>query len=130
MAPTLPSGSAMFDLHAACPLQQRHEVGDGVLPPVDLAILQGAAAVPGSGIVIHSTRSTSMRLPPASQSALPRRGIAGEALEHRAGARDPFVALEGHRAGADIFRDAARGVGLRDALRHDHQQRRVALAQA
>jgi hypothetical protein len=66
---------ADIDVDVGVALEHRHEVGERGLPPVDLAVLErGRAAVAGSGMMTHSIRSTSMFLPPASQSAFSERG--------------------------------------------------------
>ena len=110
--------------------QQRHQVGQRGFPPIDLAALQRRRG--GSGIRQDVPLDPVEGDPLAAGQPARRLGardVAGEFLERRHRAGHPLVALEAHRAGADILVDLLERIGLRDALRHDEQHRRAALAQ-
>ena len=120
--PILPSGSAMSTLMLrfllAAPARGRRSASPTSRPRRSAA---RPTAVAGSGMITHSMRSTSIRLPPASQRAGSLRGtIVGELLEHRLGARHPFVCGRSFIGpAADIFVDLLERIGLGDPLRHD-----------
>src|SRR5262249_44561015 len=134
--PILPSGSAMSTatLRFLRNSGTRSEIGfshQSISP-----LCSAAAAVAGSGITTHSTRSASIRLPPASHEPAPEprarlraRRIVGEFFERGLGARNPFVLHETHGAAADIFGNLLERIGLCDALRHDEGDRRADLAE-
>ena len=111
-------------------LQQRHQVGQRRLPPVDLAVLQRGRG--GAGVRQDVPLDPVEGDPLAAGQPVRRLGprdVVGEFLECRRRAGHPFVALEAHRAGADILADLLERIGLRDPLRHDEQAGRAALAQ-
>jgi len=100
--------------------QQRHQVGNRILPPVDLAALQRRGG--GRRIRHHHPFDALGQHPLAAREPRARfrtRRIVGEFFERRPGARNPFVLHEAHGAAADIFGNLLERVGLGDALRHD-----------
>ena len=118
------------DGHVAVALQRRHQVGDGVLPPVDLAVLERGRGgrrvghdVPLDAVHAHALGAGK---PGAGVGA---RLVAGEALEGGAGAGHPVAAHEAHGAAAHVLPDLLERVGLRDPLRHDEAAGRAGLAE-
>ncbi len=118
------------DADVAVLLQHRHEIGNRILPPVHLAVLQRGRC--RSRIGDHNPLdAVDQHLLAAGEPGrllLPRH-IIGELLEHRLRAGHPFACGEFHRAGADILGDLLEGIDLGDALRHDEGARRIVLGQ-
>ena len=126
----LPSGSAMSATTLRFLRSSGHEVGNRVLPPVDLAVLQRRGG--GRGVRHHLPFDAIDRDALAAgepRTGLLARHIAGEFLEHGAVARDPFVAHEAHRPAADELGDLLERIGLSDPLRHDESDLRAHLAE-
>ena len=109
-----------IDRDIAVLAQQRNQVGNRILPPVDLAVLQRGGG--GRGVRHHNPfdalgqHSLAAREPRAGLRA---RRIVGKFFERGPGARNPFVLHEAHGAAADIFGNLLERVGLGDALGHD-----------
>lgn len=123
-------GIADIDADVLVLLQHGHEIGDRVLPPVDLTVLQGG----GSGGRIRHHQPLDAIDQDVLAAGKPRRlllprHVIGELLEHRLGAGHPFALGELHRTRADIFGDLLERIRLRDALGHDEGARRVVLGQ-
>src|SRR5215212_1190382 len=110
--------------------EHRHEVGDRVLPPIDLAVLQRRRGRSGIGhddpldAVDHHLLAAGER-----RRRRLARHVVGELLEHRLCARNPFALGELHRSRADILVDLLERIGLGEALRHDERHRRRVLGE-
>ena len=123
-------GVGNVDCNVAILAQQRHQIGNRILPPVDLATLQRRAGGRGVG---HDYPLDPLDQHPLAagqpRSRFLARHITGESFESRLGARHPLVLHETHGAAADIFGDLLERVGLGDALGHDEGDRRTDLAE-
>ncbi len=118
------------DTDVAVLLEHRHEIGDRILPPIDLPVLQRGRRR-GRIRHHHPFHAVDQHLLAAGEPGrllLPRRVI-GKLLEHRLGAGHPLALRELHWARADIFGDLLEWVGLGDTLRHDEGAGRAVLAQ-
>ncbi len=119
-----------IDGDVAVLLQDRHEVRDRILPPINFAVLQGGG---GSGGIRHHDPfyAVDEHILAAGEPRgllLPRH-VVGEFLEHGLGAGDPFALCKLHRPAADVLRDLLEWIGLSDALGHHERAGRIVLAQ-
>ena len=108
-----------LDLDVAGALQQRQQVGGGLLPPVHLAPLQGGAGGRGirDGVPLDAVHPGDLA---AGEEAhrLVARLVAGEALVDRARAGHPLVGHPAEGAAADDLRHLRRGRVAGEALLH------------
>ena len=128
--PILPNGSAISTATFGILLQQRDQVGQRGFHPVHLAVLQRRR---GRGAIRDDLPLDPLEVNPfaAGQPVglFVARHIAVELLEDRLRTRDPFVLLEAHRAGTDVFADLLERIGRRNPLRHNEQRWRTALSE-
>src|SRR5262249_3499776 len=116
--------------HVAVLAQRRNDVGERLLQPVDLAILQRSR---GSGRVSDGDPFDAVydNILAAREPGSPLLAwyVARGLLEPRPGARYPFVPDEAHRPTADIFADLPEGIGRGNPRRHDEAARGADLAE-
>ncbi len=119
-----------IDADVAVLLEHRHEIGDRILPPIDLAVLQRGRRC-GRIRDHHPFHAVDQHLLAAGEPGrllLPWHVI-GKLLKHRLGAGHPLALRELHWTRVDIFVDLLERVGLGHALRHDEGAGRTVLAQ-
>ena len=123
-------GICQTERHVFVALQQRHQVGLHLFPPIHLARLQSGGG--GRGIRNDAPFDT------LEVGHLAARGpvrrflpwhVAVEFLISRTGTGDEFLGQELEWTGPDRFLDLLHRVGLRDAFRHDERLVRRRLAQ-
>ncbi len=112
-------------------LQGRHKIADRVLPPVDLAVLEGGGRGAGVG---HDLPLDPLEMDPlrpghpGDRAVLPGPVVRVAVVDH-AGADEPLLGVEPERAGADQLGDLLGRVDGGEALGHDDEDRRPELRQ-
>ena len=119
-----------IDHHIAVALQQRDQVRDRLLPPVNLAVLQCRRCAcrvrhdPPLDPVKHHALAAGQPV----RSFRPGH-VTIELFEHRERTRHPFRYRKFHRAGADDLGNRLERIGFGDPLRHNAGDRRIGFAE-